>query len=229
MDNDPGELLLRLNHIPVESLFDYLEETQFWIKDAKGRYMRVNRVFQLDYSLASPEDAVGLTDDDLSPAWIAEAFRADDARVLMGQRIVNRIELVSGPHKAFRWFRTNKVPLCDESGEIVAIAGMARLLPGLRTPAFPVPELARPLEAMQKDPQESWTNGELAKLAGLSVSTFERRFRKHLHSSPMQFLKKLRLSRAVEALTLTIQPISVIALDCGFSDQAHLARDFKKT
>jgi hypothetical protein len=46
--------LATLRHEEIESLFDYLDETQFWIKDEHARYLRVNRAFHLNYSLASP-------------------------------------------------------------------------------------------------------------------------------------------------------------------------------
>ena len=35
------------------SLFDCLTDTQFWIKDKDGRYLRINQTFQLGYSLTS--------------------------------------------------------------------------------------------------------------------------------------------------------------------------------
>lgn len=212
----------------VESLFDYLDDTQFWVKRADGRYLRVNRAFQLNYSLATVEEAVGQTDFDLSPPWLAEAFRADDDQVLQGNRVVNRIELVGGFDLSARWYRTSKVPVRDQSSRIVATAGVTRALPGLQAADFPVPELASALAALQQDPAAPWTNRELARRSGLSVSAFERGFRKHLQTSPMQFLKRLRLARAAAALVQTGSQISEIARECGFSDQAHLSRDFKR-
>jgi len=65
-------------------LLDCLQEVQFWIKDALGRYLRVNRTFQLDYSLGTVSEAIGKTDYDLSPPWIAEAFRANGRGPISG-------------------------------------------------------------------------------------------------------------------------------------------------
>lgn len=221
-------ILETLHHREIESLFDYLEDTQFWIKDGEGRYLKINRAFQLNYSLARPGDVVGLTDFDLSPPWLAEGFYKDDLRVYAGERIVNRIELVGGVDQAARWNRTTKIPVTGCNGKIAATAGITQPLPGVQTPDFPVPELAPALHALQKDPSQAWTNGELAKKSGLSVSAFERQFRKHLQTSPMQFLKRLRLARAAAALIQTGESVSEISADCGFSDQAHLSREFRK-
>jgi len=60
MSCNPREKLANLRHEEIEVLFDYLEKTRFWIKDENARYLRVNRAFQLNYSLASPADVVGL-------------------------------------------------------------------------------------------------------------------------------------------------------------------------
>lgn len=225
------EVAKRLSELDLTEsihLFDCLRDTQFWIKDADGRYLRVNQTFQLDYSLTSMSEAIGKTDHDLSPPWIAEAFRADDRLVLNGQRIVNRIELISGYDRALRWFQTDKIPLKNHHGELSATAGIARLLPDLKGPEFPVPQLAPALEALQDESLVFLTNSELARLVGLSVSAFERQFRLHLHTSPMQFHRKLRLARAAAALIQSTNSIAEIAQRLGFSDQAHLSRQFKE-
>lgn len=226
-DKDIAKLLSELDLSETLLLLDCLREVQFWIKDVDGRYLRVNQTFQLDYSLASIEEANGKTDHELSPPWIAEAFRADDTLVLRGQRIVNRIELISGYDRALRWYQTNKIPLRNQRGDFVATAGIAILLPDLQGPSFPLPQLAPALEVMQDESQTSLTNSELAKLVGLSVSAFERQFRMHLHTSPMQFHRKLRLARAAAALIQSSSSIAEIAQRFGFSDQAHLTRQFK--
>lgn len=222
------DTLAGLRRVETEFLFDFLDDVQFWIKDCAGRYLRVNRAFQLNYSLATPDEAVGLTDFDLSPPWLAEAYRADDERVLLGERVSNRIELVGGFDQTTHWFRTSKVPVHDMSGRVAATSGITQPLPTLCAEDFPVPELAPALTAMHDNPAHGWTNADLAGLAGLSVSTFERSFRKHLKNSPMQFLKRLRVARAAAALIQTENPISEIANTGGFSDQAHLSRDFRR-
>jgi AraC-like DNA-binding protein len=225
------EFSKRLSELELTDTFlllDCLPDTQFWIKDTEGRYLRVNQTFQLGYSLTSMDEAIGRTDYDLSPPWIAEAFRADDRLVLQGQRVRNRIELVSGYDRALRWFQTDKIPLRNQKGEFAATAGIARLLKDLKGPEFPVPQLAPALEALQDESVAFFTNHGLAKLAGLSVSAFERQFRMHLHSSPMQFHRKLRLARAAAALIQSPSSIAEIAQRLGFSDQAHLSRQFKE-
>ncbi len=225
---DPAGILARLRHEEVEGLFDFLEHTQFWIKDSGGRYLKVNRAFLLNYSLPRTSLVIGKTDHDLSPAYLAEQFARDDMRVLKGERILGRIELVGGFDRVAGWFRTSKIPVRDRDGMIAGTAGITRRLPRLQAPEFPVPELAPGLAAMQKEPSRRWSNAELAKLAGLSVSAFERKFRRHLHTTPMRFLKRLRLTRAAAALVQSDRTLAEIAIREGFSDQAHFSREFRR-
>ncbi len=69
---------------------------------------------------------------------------------------------------------------------------------------------------------------DIAREAGLSSSHFGRLFKKVIGESPHQFLMRYRVERAAEKLVKTNDPVIDIALACGFSDQPHLIRIFKK-
>ena len=62
---------------------------------------------------------------------------------------------------------------------------------------------------------------------GVSVRQLERRFRRALGLAPAAIFRKLRLDYAAYLLKRTDMPVLEIAIDCGFVDSAHLARDFK--
>ncbi len=69
---------------------------------------------------------------------------------------------------------------------------------------------------------------ELATAAGLSVFHFARVFRQSTGMSPFQYVLKRRIERARELLLEPHARIGDIALECGFCDQAHLTRHFKR-
>ena len=66
----------------------------------------------------------------------------------------------------------------------------------------------------------------MAKACGLSLSAFERHFKKSFHLTPIQYLNRYRIQQACSALSQSDEPISAIAMDCGFYDQSHFTRSF---
>jgi AraC-like DNA-binding protein len=69
---------------------------------------------------------------------------------------------------------------------------------------------------------------ELADLAGLSLSTFKREFKKQFQDTPSNYLMDKRLEKAKELLLKTELSISEISYQGGFKDIAHFSRSFKK-
>ena len=70
--------------------------------------------------------------------------------------------------------------------------------------------------------------GELARVAGLSSSHFSRAFKGAFEQTPHAFIVLRRVERARQELLAGQEPLSQIALSCGFADQAHLARIFRR-
>ncbi|WP_156255034.1 helix-turn-helix transcriptional regulator [Sandarakinorhabdus oryzae] len=69
---------------------------------------------------------------------------------------------------------------------------------------------------------------DLADLARLSVSYFFRAFRGSFGTAPHGYILQRRIELAQRCLREGTQPISQVALDCGFADQAHFSRAFAK-
>jgi AraC family transcriptional regulator len=79
---------------------------------------------------------------------------------------------------------------------------------------------------------EAHLGGELriqaiARHAGMSMWHFQRIFSAALGQPVMDYVRRRRLSRALEALTGTSQPLIDIALDHGFGSQEAFTRAFK--
>jgi len=67
----------------------------------------------------------------------------------------------------------------------------------------------------------------LAGECGLSVSHFARSFRQSFGTSAHRYLILQRVEKAKELLTQSRHPLSEVALDTGFADQAAFTRTFK--
>lgn len=71
-------------------------------------------------------------------------------------------------------------------------------------------------------------SSELATAVRLTPCHFSRVFRTSFGESPLQYVTKCRLERAKQLMLSTDSPLSQIAFDCGFADQAHFSRLFRR-
>ncbi|MEH0195328.1 AraC family transcriptional regulator [Caulobacter sp. CCNWLY153] len=69
---------------------------------------------------------------------------------------------------------------------------------------------------------------DLARAARLSPSYFSRAFKTTFGLSPQKYVVERRLTRAKRIMLTTDEPLCGIAVTCGFSDQAHLSRLFRR-
>jgi AraC-like DNA-binding protein len=86
--------------------------------------------------------------------------------------------------------------------------------------------LGRAVGAMREHPEHAFTLPELAEVAGMSRTVFAARFVDAVGQPPIEFLKRLRLSRAAELLTRTDLPIKTIASRIGYSSRSSFTRAF---
>lgn len=68
----------------------------------------------------------------------------------------------------------------------------------------------------------------LAHLGNVSESSFNRKFKKELHTTPMEYLMGVRIEQAKKLLRRQEVPITQVALRCGFGSGSHLASSFRK-
>lgn len=61
----------------------------------------------------------------------------------------------------------------------------------------------------------------------ISSSTLNRRFIKHLHMSPKEYLESVKLSNAKRMLDEG-KSVTSVCFNCGYSDSSHFIRNFKK-
>ncbi|WP_181170412.1 MULTISPECIES: AraC family transcriptional regulator [unclassified Mesorhizobium] len=68
----------------------------------------------------------------------------------------------------------------------------------------------------------------LAASCSLSKRHFTRAFRQSTGMAPHQWLQQRRIDRAKQLLAKPGLSLSVVALECGFADQSHFARNFSR-
>jgi AraC-like DNA-binding protein len=227
-NDDPALQLLEL--------LDPLPDVTIWVKDRKGYYVWVNRAFLVNFALDNPGDAaeqnqhpvLGKTDYDLSSPFLADQFRQDDEHVLAGNRIANRIELVGQSAETASWHVTNKIPFRDSNGVIIGTAGLTRRLNQSDSDITLTSGFGPVLAFMRDNYRKPISNLEFARLAKMSVRAFERKFFGSFHLTPQKYLRRLRLGIASRTLIYTNHSLVEVALACGFADQSHFTREFRR-
>lgn len=212
----------------VVELFDFLEDLPLWMKDVDGHYQWVNVAFVLNFGLQNRAEVIGRTDYDLCGEVLANQYRIDDEKVLRGERVLSRVELVGRFDHTARWCLTSKIPLRDPSGKIVGTAGITRPLDqqGLAAPADAV--LSAAIRYISQRYNESITNADLARVCRLSVRAFERQFRSTYGNSPHDYIRQLRVRMSCRPLVFSRASLAEVASDCGFADQSHFTKEFRR-
>ena len=96
-----------------------------WLKDTSGRFLAVNQAFAHACGRDDASLVAGLTDLDVWPRDLAEAYRADDRQVLESGR-PKAVEEPIADQGGTRWFETFKKPVLDASGQVIGTTGIAR-------------------------------------------------------------------------------------------------------
>ena len=72
------------------------------------------------------------------------------------------------------------------------------------------------------------TAQDLADACAMSQATFYRLFRQTVGMTPMQYLEDYRLKRVAQLLLSETDTLALIAEKCGYWDEFHLSRNFKR-
>lgn len=225
-----SDFLARM-HSPeqMQLLFNHLPDVFYFVKDRQGRFVLANDTFVKQCGVSIEEEIIGKTDFDFFPLGRAESYVKDDSFVMdTGESIIDRVELAPDPGNSINWFITCKVPVYSNEGEIIGLAGTARDITRAGLALQPYTEMQAVLEHVRDHFSQSIEIKELAALVHLSVSQFERRFRKVFQISPLKHIMNVRIRAASLRLTTTNDTIAAIALDCGFYDHSHFTRNFRK-
>jgi AraC-like DNA-binding protein len=210
------------------TLFDHLPGVSFYCKDVNGRFMLASRSFLQHHQLRHEREILGLTDFDLAPHHMASGYVRDDARLLSGKaRCVERVELWFDKQGTPDWFFVSKLPLKDGAGRICGTAGVVRRAAEHEVQLPIIQSVARAVEIIRRDFAGPVVLSDVARMCGLSMRHFQRRFQNAFGFSPQEFLMKTRVIAAMTLLEETSLTASEIAIRCGFVDASSFAEQFR--
>jgi AraC-like DNA-binding protein len=227
---------IKRDHFPGHELILCLRG-KGWTRIA-GRMHQVRRGDLVWINCHHPHEHGAVQDDPWEVYWIrAEGPRLAQLSDLLGVRdtpFISGMDLRKASPVFKQLFRliaegapSSPALIHAQVAELVAQAYCARQQSGELTPKIP-PALARCVEQMKLFYFEKHTVPSLARLAGLSPTHFSRVFKTSFGTSPIDWLRRERISQAKRRLADTADDIKEIAEQVGYSDRYFFSKDFKK-
>ena len=210
-------------------LFDHIPGVYFFAKNREGHLMFASEGLRQRYSMQDESEILGMTDFDLNPGSMAQAYVDDDNQLLQGKApSIERIELWWDRQGMPDWFLVTKLPVHDQCGKIQGVMGLLRRPDEAerRLPVFQT--VAQAVEIIRRDFAKPLLVEEIAVSCGQSLRQLQRRFQTAFGISPQEFLLKTRVLAAARLLESTAFSVSEIAEQCGFADQSAFTQHFRK-
>ena len=95
-------------------------------------------------------------------------------------------------------------------------------------PKTPIEELRRGVRYIQESHHTALKLPQVAREAGMSVSSFARKFKKQMGMTFTDYVNRLRITQAATMLIKEDLSMSDIAFACGYNNQFHFTRMFKR-
>jgi AraC-like DNA-binding protein len=210
-------------------LFDALPRALFYVKDTESRFVHLNRANQAIYGVSDEATLLGKTDRDFHPPALAEAYIAEDQRVMAsGEPCPKQVWLVPYLGGRLQWFVSSKTPLLNTDDQVVGIAGV--MYP-IETPVEEQTRFGRIWPAIREIDSNFTEDISMTKLAekcGLSSTHFNRLFQHLLRISPTDYVLALRIQKSRHLLTTTSKSVADVASATGFYDQSHFTKRFRQ-
>lgn len=211
------------------ALFDTLPQVAFYAKDTQSRYVRVNAASLEQHGVQAEAEMLGRDDRAFHPPAMAAAYIAEDRRVMAVRRTIpGQVWLVFHHSGLPHWYVSTKVPLLAPGGKVIGIAGAMYRIEQPAEQARYFRELSPVIRHIEQHYAESIVMSEMAALAGLSATHFNRRFQQLLRLTPTGYLRTVRIQAARHLLNATRQDLANIAVGTGFTDQSHFTRCFRE-
>lgn len=208
----------------VLNMYNVIPDVLFWVKDLQHRFIFANHAFLEKHGVSDIKYLVEKNELDLTFQHFSEKSMLDDNKVLQGETSVERMTINGNRQDESRWYLSTKRPIYNQKKEIIGLYGIARYVQHSAN----VDVMLIPVEYMKEHYQKNISIEDLAEMVHLSVSAFERRFKKLMNKTPWQLLLEIRVENAKRLLRESSLTIAEVGLACGFTDNCYFSKQFKK-
>lgn len=161
---------------------------------------------------------------EIAPCWF-EFFGVPISRVEGSMRITDP-SLIANMYNVFKEMKLHngESQLAIDSLLVQLFGALTREKPSIdsRMPAW----VGVVKEALHASP-ESWKLIDLAKLANVHPVHLSRHFSKYFKATLGDYIRTIRVQKALSLLPNKQLSLTEIAVECGFADQSHFIRSFK--
>jgi PAS domain S-box-containing protein len=110
----------------LQALMDNLPDT-IYFKDRNSRFTLVNQAQARMMGMEKPGDLIGRSDLELQDQDLAWTFFQEEQLLMQtGELLLDRVEYNPTSDGQPRWFSATKVPLRDQSGQVIGMVGVSR-------------------------------------------------------------------------------------------------------
>lgn len=217
--------LLGINDLDLlQALFDKLERSPFFVKDAGLRYRAANQAMARLCGVGSCQEMIGKTAAEFYPLSDATRYEAVESAVLQsGQPSATMLDYIPGSDPT--WLVFSYHALLDDRARPVGVAGSSIRLDRRDFQDRIYRRVLSASEWLHANPAAALDVRRLAEKAGTSVAQLQRDFQKVFRMPLRRFLAQSRLLEA-RRLLLADRSIGDVAHDVGFADHSAFSRRF---
>ena len=209
-------------------MFDYCSHTNLVIKDLDSRFVIGTQVWAEMVGAKGREDIIGKCDYDYFTQYLSDSYIAEDKTVFAGESYKNRQWLVPQRKSFVAWCLASKWQIFSKTGKVIGLCCTLSHFSKADSQYqehFGMPHVVEYIESNYTKEIPIQT---LAEIACLSVSQFNRNFKKIFRVTPSEYINHTRLNSASQDLVGTSKSITQLATENGFYDSSYFAKQFKK-
>lgn len=215
--------------ISGEELFDHLPDIVYFVKDAQGKYLIVNKTLAVRCCVRDKQALLGRTPAEVLKAPLGQQFAEQDQLVLStGAPLLSQLELHVYASGTVGWCLTTKLPLRDAKDRVIGLMGVSQDLRLPNTDSSEYRQVASAIKFAEANLATPPGIRRLAEIARMSVYQLDRRMQYIFGLTTGQWLLKIRIDAAQRMLQESDLPIATIAHDAGYADQSAFSRHFRK-
>lgn len=212
----------------MNCLFDLVAGLNFNMIDDKDRIMAFNRNNRENCNVKDESDFVGKNLYDIFPKALADVYSARNREVRdTGRPIVEKAYSYAADRSTDIKI-VSIFPLRDVKGKIIGTTSINHALESGSDKPNRYRAIRAAVAHIDDHFREKLSIESLARVSNMSESAFRRVFAKIMEMPPGAYVTTIRINHARKLLSQTDKTIGDIAEECGFYDQSHLEKAFKR-